>query len=81
MRDTSPDRQDDYFRRLRELTPEQRGRIAARLTASVRRLAEAGIRSRHPEALEAEVRIRLAVRLYGRAEARRLLGAIPDDAV
>ena len=81
MRDTSPERQDDYFRRLTRLTPEQRGRIAARLTASVRRLAQAGIRARHPQASEAEVRVRLVVRLYGRAEAQRLFGEIPDDAV
>jgi hypothetical protein len=83
MRDTSPKQQDDYFARLARLTPEQRLRIAARLTAAVRRLTEAGIRERHPNAAAGEVRVRLAVRLYGRAAGLRLFGAeaVPDDAV
>ena len=58
-------------------------RIASRLTTAVRKLAEAGIRERHPEATDDEVRVRLAVRLYGRSRIGRLLGAtaIPDDAI
>ena len=47
----------------------------------VRKLAVAGIRQRHPFASDAEVRVRLTVRLYGRATAQRLFGAVPDDAV
>jgi hypothetical protein len=45
------------------------------------RLAEAGIRHRHPQATGEEVRIRLTTRLYGRQIARRLFGEIPDDAI
>jgi hypothetical protein len=50
------------------------------LTRAVRELAEAGIRQRHPTASDEEVRVRLAVRIYGRDTARRFFGSIPDDA-
>ena len=83
MRDTTQRRQDDYSARLARLTPEQRLRMAASLSSGVRRLAEAGIRQRHPQAGAEEVRVRLAVRLYGRGAASRLFGAfaVPGDAV
>ncbi len=51
------------------------------LSSAVRQLAEAGIRTRNPGASPAEVRVRLAVRLYGRVAAMRLFGEIPNDAV
>jgi hypothetical protein len=54
---------------------------AAALSQSVRSLAVAGIQERYPHATDEEVRARLAVRLYGREIARRMLGAIPDDAL
>jgi hypothetical protein len=47
----------------------------------MRQLAEAGIRQRHPGASDAEVRVRLAARLYGRGIAERLFGDLPADAV
>jgi hypothetical protein len=47
----------------------------------VRELALAGLRLRHPQADEQELRVRLTVRLYGRAAGVRLFGAVPDDAV
>ena len=46
----------------------------------LRALAEAGIRERHPDATDEEVRTRLTVRLYGRAAAEKLFGAVPGDA-
>jgi hypothetical protein len=46
-----------------------------------RQLALAGIRERHPGASEEEVRVRLIVRLYGRAVAERLCGTVPVDAI
>ena len=52
-----------------------------RLSHAVRVLAEQGIRRRHPNADDDEVRVRLTVRLYGRAAAIKLFGAVPDDAV
>jgi hypothetical protein len=51
------------------------------LSRALRQPAEAGIRERHPVADDAEVRVRLTVRLYGREAAKRLFGDLPDDAV
>lgn len=79
--DTSPQADARYHELLRRMAPERRLDAAMRLSQAVRELAEAGIRERHPEADEREIRIRLTVRLYGRAQAQRLFGAVPDDAV
>jgi DNA-binding HxlR family transcriptional regulator len=81
VRDTSPEADARYHELLRALPPERRLENAMKLSRAVRELAVAGIRQRHPEASEQEVRVRLAVRLYGRAAATRLFGAVPDDAV
>jgi hypothetical protein len=78
--DTAPQRRDRYIELLRSLTPGQRLARAADLTATVRRLGEVGIRQRFPNASEEEVRIRLAVRIYGRELAQRWYEALPDDA-
>lgn len=51
-----------------------------RLSQAVRELALAGIRARHPAADDHELRVRLAVRLYGRECARRVFGHVPHDA-
>jgi hypothetical protein len=56
-------------------------RTAIALSSAVRQLAEAGLRMRHPGASDQELRVRLAVRLYGRAAAVRLFATVPDDAV
>ncbi|HEX4383020.1 MAG TPA: hypothetical protein VH083_08735 [Myxococcales bacterium] len=81
MRDTSPAQQEEYFARLRALTPEERLRIASRLTRGGRQLAMIGIKLAHPKASEEEVHARLAVRLYGRGTACRLFAEVPADAV
>jgi hypothetical protein len=78
--DTSPAQQELYFERLRQLTPLERLQIVSRLNRGVRRMAMAGIRLRHPNASDDEVRIRLVVRLYGRAAAERLFAEVPADA-
>lgn len=77
--DTQPEVLDRYRERLRALGPAGRLAIAVGLGESVRSLAEAGIRARHPGASEGEVRCRLAVRLYGREAAVRLFGKVPED--
>ena len=79
--DTSPEADARYHELLRAQTPAQRLEQAAALTRAVRELAIAGIRQRHPAATDAEVRVRLTVRLYGREVAARLHGELPDDAV
>jgi hypothetical protein len=81
VHDTSPEADARYHELLRALAPERRLETAMKLSRAVRELAIAGIRQRHPEADENETRVRLAVRLYGRAVAIRLFGAVPDDAV
>src|ERR1019366_6022181 len=77
--DTTPAAAPRYHELLRSQSPASRLAQAAALTRAVRQLAEAGIRQRHPGASDAEVRIRLAVRIYGRDVATRLFGAVPAD--
>lgn len=79
--DTHPSADRRYHELLERMTPVQRFDAAAKLSDAVRELAVAGIRARHPEACEAEVRVRLAVRLYGREIAERLFASVPADAV
>ena len=79
--DTSPAAIKRYHELLRAQKPYERLAQAVALTQMVRELAEAGIRQRHPGVSDAEVRVRLTVRLYGRETARRLFGEIPDDAI
>ena len=81
MRDTTPAALDRYHELLRAQAPWQRLAQAMALTAAVRELATAGIRLRHPDAADEEVRVRLAVRMYGRKMALRLFGHVPPDAV
>ena len=45
-----------------------------------RLLTVAGIRARHPDASDEELKLRLFVRTYGRELAERVYGTIPDDA-
>jgi hypothetical protein len=75
--DTEPRRRDRYIELLRAQSPVDRLRKAGALTRAVRQMAEAGIRLRHPDADDTEVRVRLAVRLYGRDVAVRLFGSHP----
>lgn len=81
MRDTSRGSNERYHELLRAQTPAQRLEQASALSRAVRDLAVAGIRARHPRADDAEIRVRLIVRLYGREAAARLCGEVPADAV
>jgi hypothetical protein len=81
MRDTSAAASAQYFELLRKAGPAQRLRTAVALTSAVRALAEAGLRERYANASDEEIRVRLAVRLYGREVVAKLFAAIPDDAV
>lgn len=80
MSDTTPDAARFYHERLRALPAAERLRIAASLSASVRRLAEAGIRLRFPDIGERELAARLAARLYGDKVAARFFPDVPLDA-
>jgi len=79
--DTHPRALDRYHELLRAQAPHQRLAQAVSLTRGVRDLALAGIRQRHPGISDEEARVRMVVRLYGRASAVRLFGSVPDDAV
>jgi hypothetical protein len=71
-RDTSADAQARYVLALRATSPEQRLASAAALSDEGRALAEAGIRSRHPEFGPAEIRAALAEILLGPELAARV---------
>ena len=71
MLDTPAAAQARYYELLRARSPAERLAIAARLTRSVRMLAEVAIRSERATATEAEIRSRMAERVYGRAIAER----------
>ena len=79
-RDTNGVASARYHELLRSRVPHERLAQAMSLTRMVRDLAVAGIRRRHPDASDAEVRVRLAVRLYGREAAQRMFGEVPPDA-
>ena len=81
MRDTSEAASRRYHELLRERPPYERLAQAMALSKMTRELAMAGLRSRHPDASADELRVRLAVRLYGREAATRIFGAVPEDAV
>jgi len=54
------------------MTPEQRLAVAAEMSDEIRAVAESGIRGRHPDYSDDEVRAALVVILLGREEAMRL---------
>lgn len=79
-RDTSPPQERRYFELLAALPPAARLHRAISLSRTVRKLAMAGLRTRHPDAGERELRARLAAALYGSAVARRIFGELPGNA-
>jgi hypothetical protein len=80
VHDASPAATEQYFELLRRAKPSERLRAAVGLSQAVRALAEAGLRARHPHADDDEIRVRLAVRMYGREAVARVFPFIPDDA-
>jgi len=65
---------------FRRMTPTQRLAIAAEMSDDVRALAEAGIRARHPEFSDEQIRAALVALLLGRddvipARSRRPAGS------
>jgi hypothetical protein len=80
MLDTSPEARRFYYAQLARLSPRERLAIMASTSRMVRRLAEAGIRKRYPGISEPELKLRLAVRLYGREMVEPVLGMLPPDA-
>lgn len=74
-RDTSDQAWQQQFEELRRMTPQQRLAAGASMSDELRALVAAGIRARHPEYTEIELRDALAAVLLSthrsRAKSRR----------
>jgi len=64
--DTSKEAEQVYLRPLREAPPWRKAAMVDSLTRSCQELAAAGIRMRHPNASEREMRMRLAALWFNR---------------
>ncbi len=78
--DTHPKMEALQIQLWRQATPTRKMEMVAQLNASARTLALMGLRSRYPQASEAELRRRLADLLLGEELARRVYGDINDAA-
>ena len=74
--DTHPKIEALQIQLLRQATPTRKMEMLAQLNASARTLALTGLRSRYPQAGEAELRRRLAGLLLGEELARKVYGEI-----
>ncbi len=80
LSDTSPEAEAMLYELLRRASPARKLEMVGELNATVRLLAMAGLRQRHPQADEAELRRRLADLLLGPELARRAYGPLPEEA-
>jgi predicted component of type VI protein secretion system len=76
--DTHPRMEALQVQLLRQVSPTRKMEMLAQLNASAQVLALSGLRSRHPQASEAELRRRLAGYLLGEDLARKVYGEISD---
>ena len=74
--DTHPKMEALQIQLWRQASPTRKMHMLAQLNASVRLLALAGLRSRFPDASEAELRRRLADLVLGEDLARKVYGKI-----
>ena len=72
--DTSPEAERILIDRLREAGPQRRFEMARNASRTIRQLAWNGLRVRHPEAGEAELRRRYAAMTLGEEATTRVLG-------
>jgi hypothetical protein len=78
--DTSPKMEALQIQLLRRASPLRKMEMLAQLNTAARMLALSGLRSRYPQAGEAELRRRLAGLLLGEELARKVYGEIKDVA-
>ena len=78
--DTHPDMEALQIQLLREAPSWRKLEMLAELNATARMLALSGLRQRHPEASEAELRRRLAGLLLGEDLAQKVYGDLVDAA-
>ena len=76
-RDTSQRAHDHQIRLYRAMSAEQRSELALRMSDDLRRLAAEGIRARHPEYSDAEVRRALVAVFYGADAAAKVWPGLP----
>jgi hypothetical protein len=72
--DTAPDVDTVRFARYARMTPAEKAARIVELTQTASALALAGLRSRHPQAREAELLLRLAVLRLGADMVARAYG-------
>jgi len=78
--DTTRDADAIRFERYARMSPAEKARRVVDLTRTACTLALAGLRSRHPEAHEAELLLRLAELRLGAETVRRAYGWRAPDA-
>jgi hypothetical protein len=71
-RDTSSEAHAFQLRLYRAMTPDQRSELALRMSDDLRRVAAEGIKQRHPEYSELDVRRALVALLYGTEAAEKV---------
>jgi hypothetical protein len=64
--DTTPEAEAFLFQLLAKKSPAEKLQMVGRMNASVRELAMSGLRERHPQDSELQLKIRLAELLYGK---------------
>lgn len=67
------------FERYRQMQPREKVRMVMELNRTVEAMALAGLRMRHPDASERELRLRLAARRYGRELVIQAFGWDPGE--
>ena len=76
--DTHPKMEALQIQLWRQASPTRKMHMLAQLNASANTLALMGLRSKFPNANEAELRRRLAGLLLGEELARKVYGELPD---
>lgn len=79
FRDTSEQSERVFLEALRRKTPVERFQLAADSSECLRQLVKQGIRMRHPDAGEDELRCRFAALWLGRDLAIQVFGWDPDQ--
>ena len=72
LADTSAAAHAQQLKAWRRMTPEERIAVAAEMSDALRRLVEAGVRSRHPDDAEPQVQAAVVEALLGRELAAAL---------
>jgi hypothetical protein len=70
--DTSPEAHEFQMAGYRRMTSEQKSALIVEMSEAVREVSRGGIRMRHPEYSDEDVRRALLVLVYGRELARRI---------